>query len=133
MATIRLHQQFPVATAYDENAYGLTAVAVPINWERGKKYLYNLDICGENSGAGVYPPNVPTDPGQLKEYLQKFVAGDFKIDGNGNGITNVITQRPTGKKVGDRVLTEPIQFSVTVNGWGDGETWVNGNNENTSD
>lgn len=128
------HQQFPITTTYDENAYGLTAVAVPINWERGKKYSYNLDICGENSGAGVYPPNVPTDdPDKLKTYLQKFIAGNFKIDGTGNGITNVITQIPTGKKVGDRVLTESIQFSVTVKGWEDGETWVNGSDENTSD
>lgn len=121
------HQLFPVMRRYDENAYGLTAVPVPINWEIGKIYSYNLDICGDNSGAGQYPPNLPATEADQRTYLENFVGGEFKLNGNGPGITNIITTVPDDKEVGDYVLDDAIQFSVTVGGWEEGGAWNNGN------
>lgn len=128
------HQQFPVSTYYDEDAYGLTAIPVPVEWEMGKKYTYNLDICGENSGAGKYPPNVPTEETALAEYVKTFIPGTLGREYVLNSPTkpeptkvNIITTIASGKNVGDYVLDDPIQFSVTVSGWGDGDTWTNGN------
>lgn len=129
---IHYHQQFPVSSYYDEDAYGLTAIPVPVNWEMGKKYTYNLDICGENSGAGQYPPNVPTDPDKLASYLAKFIPGTQGEDYVINAATkpeptktNIITTR-AGKNVGDYVLDDPIQFEVTVSDWDNGGEWTNG-------
>jgi len=41
---------------------------------------------------------------------------------------NIITTR-AGKNVGDYVLDDPIQFTVTVSDWADGDTWINGNDD----
>lgn len=131
---LHYHQQFPVSDYYDEDAYGLTAIPVPVNWEMGKKYTYTLDICGENTGAGKYPPNVPTDPNELAAYLAKFIPGTLGTDYVINATTkpnpsktNIITTR-AGKNVGEYVLDEPIQFKITVGDWDEGDTWTNGNN-----
>ena len=72
---------------------------MPINteWQPGKKYIYNLEFCGTSSGAGLYPPTV-TAP--------------FPLD-------NVITDRPDGKEIGDKVLDDPISFTVEVGSWVD--------------
>lgn len=133
---IHYHQQFPITSYYDEDAYGLTAIPVPVNWEIGKKYTYNLDICGENSGAGMYPPNVPTESDQLAAYLAKFIPGTLGTDYVINATekpnptkTNIITTRQSGKVVGDYVLDDPIQFEVTVSDWADGGTWTNGSEQ----
>jgi len=130
---IHYHQQFPITPYYDEDAYGLTAIPVPVDWEMGKKYTYTLDICGENSGAGKYPPNVPTDDKELADYLAKFIPGTLGTDYVINAAkkpeptkANIITTR-AGKNVGDYVLDEPIQFTVTVSDWADGGSWTNGN------
>lgn len=94
------HQMFPVTDTgkYNENHYGY--VCVPLNgieWKMGYKYVYNLEFCGKTSGAGLYPPELP----------------DGLPEGN-----DIITERPTGKNVGDPVLDEPIKFSVTtLEGW----------------
>lgn len=139
---VHYHQQFPVMKRYDENAYGLTAVPLPINWERGKKYTYNLNICGENTGAGQYPPNIPTNNDAVRKYLEKFIAGDFKVNGTGcddmeeadrKKVIDIITTIPDGKTVGSYVLDDPIDFTVTVSDWDDGGTWTNGSDNKASE
>lgn len=136
---LHYHQQFPVSSYYDEDAYGLTAIPVPVDWEMGKKYSYTLDICGENSGAGKYPPNVPTDEKELEAYLAKFIPGTLGTDYVINATekpnpskTNIITTRVAGKNVGDYVLDEPILFKITVDNWDEGDTWTNGNESKTN-
>lgn len=103
------HQLFPhdgEATSFDENAYGYACVPIGTLWEYGKIYRYTLDICGKNSGAGIYPPvtppalpGLPADPSPIK-----------------------IIPTPSDK-VGKPVLDEPIKFTVTVNDWTDPTTW----------
>jgi len=98
------HQLFPVGN-YDETKYGYTCVPVKIEWLPGKRYTYTLNICGANSGGGVYPPVLPPD-----------VPEDPK-------------PVPDDKKPGDPVLDSEISFTVTVEGWTDDETWKPGGND----
>lgn len=91
------HQLFPDSTVFDSDAYGYTCVPIDTEWQPGKKYIYNLEFCGTSSGAGLYPPTV-TAP--------------FPLD-------NVITDRPDGKEIGDKVLDDPISFTVEVGSWVD--------------
>lgn len=106
-----IHQMFPTyeGATFDEYAYGYACVPIGTLWEYGKIYRYTLDICGKNSGAGIYPPvdlpdlpGLPTDPSPIK-----------------------IIKTPADK-VGKPVLDEPIKFTVTVNDWTDPETWNSG-------
>lgn len=133
------HQLFPVLSKYDKTAYGLSAIPIPVDWEMGKKYTYSLDMCGTSTGAGKYPPNVPTETAELVTYLKKFIPGtpgtDYQInatEGSDSNKVNVITQIPKNKGVGDYVLDDPIQFEVTVSDWADGGTWVNGNDSKSN-
>ncbi|MDE5651011.1 MAG: fimbrillin family protein, partial [Duncaniella sp.] len=60
--TGHIHQMFPTPDndkTFNENLYGY--VCVPLTnpeggWQAGKKYVYTLEFCGANSGAGLYPP-----------------------------------------------------------------------------
>ncbi|MCM1332213.1 MAG: fimbrillin family protein [Bacteroides sp.] len=94
-----VHQLFPVIKdasdnlVYNENAYGYSCVPIQGEWLPGKKYVYTLEFCGSNSGAGVYPP----------EPLPDDIPEGIK--------------RPDGKKPGDPVLDEPISFNVEVTEW----------------
>lgn len=101
------HQLFPSVEVtgykYNEYAYGFSCVSLPCNWEMGKKYIYNLDICSTTSGAGVYPPEFD------KNMLDKLVPETEQ--------NNVISNRPIGKEVGSPVLDDPITFNVTVDDW----------------
>ncbi len=105
-----IHQMFPTPDddkSFNENLYGY--VCVPLTnpeggWQAGKKYVYTLEFCGANSGAGLYPPT----GGDIPE------APDV----------------PNGKKPGDPILDEPIKFSVTVEGWD--ETWKPGDGSTTT-
>lgn len=98
-----IHQLFPVSkdlqnnVVYDETKYGYTCVPISGEWIPGKKYIYTLEFCGNNSGAGVYPPEQPDEP---------------------EGVTP-----PDDKKPGDPVLDSPITFSVTVEDWKTPEGW----------
>ena len=95
------HQLFPVIPdggEYNANAYGYTCVPIDTQWQPGKKYVYNLEFCGTQSGAGIYPPT-PAAP---------FPLGD-----------DVITEIPDGKNIGDTVLDDPISFTVTLEEWTD--------------
>lgn len=92
------HQLFPVSETYNENAYGYTCVPIDTKWLPGKKYVYNLEFCGAESGAGIYPPTLPGE----------FPSGD-----------NIITDRPDDKETGDTVLDDPISFKVTLEEWTD--------------
>lgn len=102
------HQLFPhdgAATSFDEKAYGYACVPIGTLWETGKIYRYVLDICGKNSGAGIYPPvTIPTLPGTPDPDI-------------------TIIPTPGDDKVGNPVLDYPITFKVTVNDWDDPTTW----------
>lgn len=100
------HQLFPVADTYKADSYGYTCVPVKIDWEAGKCYTYTLNICGASSGAGVYPPVIPTD------------------------VPKIDTVIPDGKKPGDAVLDDPISFTVTVAPWPDDQGWIEGETGN---
>lgn len=106
------HQLFPVnAEEYDAAEYGFVCVPLSSTWNTdglGKHYTYNLDICGETTGAGFYPPSF------TEEEISKLIPVGAKV---GNENMSVVTTRPTGKSVGDPVLDEPIKFSVTVQDW----------------
>lgn len=102
------HQLFPTASGatFDEKAYGYACVPIGTLWQYGKIYRYTLDICGKNSGAGLYPPvNLP------------------KLPGLPDTPDITIIPTPGADKVGKPVLDEPIKFTVTVNDWTDPETW----------
>ena len=92
------HQLFPVSDTYNSKAYGYTCVPIDTKWLPGKKYVYNLEFCGAESGAGIYPPTLPGE----------FPSGD-----------NIITDRPDDKETGDTVLDDPISFKVTLEEWTD--------------
>lgn len=98
-----IHQLFPISkddmnnVIFKEDAYGYTCVPISGEWIPGKKYIYTLEFCGNNSGAGVYPPEQPDEP---------------------EGVTP-----PDDKKPGDPVLDSPITFSVTVEDWKTPEGW----------
>lgn len=106
------HQQFPVNSKdeYDATEYGFTCVPLDATWEMGKRYTYTLDICGETTGAGIYPPD-----GNYDAYIPEAVKNDIKI-----------VARPEGKNPNDLVLDDPIQFKVEVNPWTDASTDFNG-------
>lgn len=135
------HQLFPVNTEkYDGSQYGFICVPISTDWGEevadqddckgaGKHYTYTLDICGAKSGAGLYPP-------AEKNFKSKLIPADAKvkalvlIDGKYVEQTvdlEVVETPPTDKGVGDKVLDDPIQFSVTVKGW-ENETgnWTDG-------
>ena len=99
------HQLFPHdgATSFNEKAYGYACVPIGTLWEYGKIYRYTLDICGKNSGAGLYPPAIPILPGTPDP--------------------NIIIIPTPSDKVGKPVLDEPIKFTVTVNDWDDPAPW----------
>ncbi|MDE5714006.1 MAG: fimbrillin family protein [Muribaculaceae bacterium] len=107
------HQQFPVTDKFNSEEYGFSCVAVPVDWEMGKKYVYALDICGAASGAGVYPPQLSDDV--INSLIPSSMERKY-----------IITTRPDGKNVGDPVLDEPIKFNVKVSNWETGNTWING-------
>lgn len=107
------HQQFPATGKFNSEEYGFSCVAVPANWEMGKKYEYALDICGAASGAGVYPPKLSDD------VIKSLIPSSMDK-------TLIITTRPENKNVGDPVLDEEIKFNVTVSKWKTGDTWTNG-------
>lgn len=98
-----IHQLFPVYkdqfgnVVYDDTKYGYTCVPISGEWLPGKRYIYTLEFCGSNSGAGVYPPEQPDEP---------------------EGVTP-----PDDKKPGDPVLDSPITFGVTVEGWTTPDGW----------
>lgn len=104
------HQLFPVSDKYDDKEYGFSCVPLDINWEMGKSYTYNLDICGGNSGAGLYPPE------SIYGKVDQLVPSSERT---GATPSVIIKGRPAGKNVGDHVLDEPIKFTVNVGSWTD--------------
>lgn len=129
VGNMHYHQQFPVnaENKFDDAEYGFVAVPVGTTFEPNKKYLYTLNICGAASGAGNYPPDliekfktlVPKAGDKPNEY-DKFAPRDGEEQ-----IYLKLVARGDVKKVGDPVLDEPIQFTVSVGDW-DG-TWTSGN------
>lgn len=43
--------------AYDPNEFAWVCMPINTNWEPGCKYTYILEFMGQNSGAGLYPPD----------------------------------------------------------------------------
>lgn len=120
------HQMFPVnkSKKFVEGEYGFACVPVETTFEMGKKYIFNLDICGAASGAGNYPPEGEgIDFEKLLPTSHEFPSR-FK-DGN---VSLTIGKRPTEtdnkKNVGDPVLDEEIKFNVEVTEWGN--DWIEG-------
>ena len=114
------HQLFPVnVDKYDAAEYGFVCVPLSSTWNKegiGKHYTYNLNICGNGTGAGKYPPAA-----EAEAYKAALVPTSLGI--------SVVLNNPevTGKNAGDNVLDEPIQFTVTVDGWTEPENWTPGN------
>lgn len=118
------HQQFPVNAdnKFDATEYGFVCVPVGItagmdenkkwSFEIGKKYTFNLDICGDVSGAGIYPPEVNS---VYEALLPSSELAKIKIG-----------TRPGSKKIGEAVLDAPITFKVTVSDWDENKTWTQG-------
>lgn len=140
------HQLFPVNNTYDGSQYGFVCVPISTDWAApvegaedckgmGKHYTYNLDICGRNSGAGVYPPissDVATKLIPTGAKVSALVLNEDK-KAYTEQIVNlkVVTTRPDNKEVGDAVLDEPIKFNVTVSAWTkEDNKWTNGDNSN---
>ncbi|MBP3537024.1 MAG: fimbrillin family protein [Muribaculaceae bacterium] len=140
------HQLFPVNATYDGSQYGFVCVPIDTDWAdastdtnapdckgAGKHYTYNLDICGKNSGAGIYPPTPEKD-----KLIPSGATVEALVLKDGNyekqTVTLSVVDRPSGKNVGDAVLDDPIMFSVTVADWTDdsGE-WKDGTESNASE
>lgn len=135
------HQLFPVNTEkYDGSQYGFICVPISTDWGEevadqddckgaGKHYTYTLDICGAKSGAGLYPPM--QDTSKLIPENPTVSALVLKEDKSGyetqSVALNVVQTRPTGKSVGDKVLDDPIKFTVSVKGWeNEAGNWTDG-------
>ena len=86
----------PVGGDNKDGKYAFSAVAISTNWEPGKKYIYTLNFCGENGGAGEIDPN-PTNPVEPTD-------------------PDVEEKPGTG---GEEILGKPISFTVTVDEWTD--------------
>lgn len=114
-----LHQLFPVNTEkYDGTQYGFACVPLSSLWNDegiGKHYTYNLNICGNGTGAGKYPPAA-----EAAALASLVPADSFGI--------SVVLNDPgvTGKTAGDNVLDEPIQFTVDVDPWETSGDWTPG-------
>jgi hypothetical protein len=96
-----IHQLFPInpTSSFVQEQYGYTCVPVALNWTPGKKYIYNLEFCGHESGGGIYPAEIP--------------AGLPSSPDGGD----IIKDLPKGKYPGDLVLDNPITFTVGVAEW----------------
>lgn len=128
------HQQFPVTKEdngiqkYNANEYGLSCIPVKIDLKKGMHYTFKLDICGDNSGAGYYPPNYKA------EDIEKLIPKSDLYDENTNKNGIKVIKIPDNKKPGQPVLDGPIQFTVSVNKWEDENwTWTNGTWTNETD
>lgn len=116
------HQLFPVNTeVYDAAEYGFVCVPLSSLWNTeglGKHYTYNLNICGNGTGAGKYPPAA-----EAASFMGTLVPASMGIE--------VVLNDPevTGKNPGDNVLDEPIQFTVTVDNWATTGDWTPGDTD----
>ncbi len=118
------HQQFPVnaENKFKAGEYGFVCVPVATDWAMGKRYVYNLDICGAATGAGSYPLD-------LADKFKTLVPENHKYTTLfGKEATLDIIPRGDVKAVGEPVLDAPIQFNVTVSDWANaGSEWTDGN------
>ncbi len=102
-----VHQLFPVNKdgTFVKEEYGYTCVPIDIDWKPGMKYVYNLEFCGNGSGAGVYPPKPGTG-----------FPSDNVVD---RPVKDPDDEDSVGKDVGEPVLDDPIRFTVDVDKWTD--------------
>lgn len=122
------HQLFPVnEEKFDGAQYGFVCVPLESDWNTngvGKHYTYKLNICGNGTSAGKYPPTMSDD--DVKKLIPTGTT--VKVVGQEEPQPLIIVTDPaSGKKVGDNVLDDPIQFTVKVSGWEEkGVNWTNG-------
>ena len=112
------HQQFPVNTLsqFNEGEYGFVCVPVGTTFEMGKKYTFNLDICGKDSGAGNYPPD-GEDYDYSSLYHRNHSFASQLTNEEDKPVALTVVSRPTAKNVGDVVLDGAIEFKVTIEPW----------------
>ena len=90
------------------NAYAFSAIPIGTKWEPGKKYVYTLTYgnhegSGSNGGGGIVPPNQENpnnDGSDPNDPTKPTVPAD-----------------PTPNKPGDKILDDPISFTVDVQEW----------------
>lgn len=136
------HQLFPVNTEkYNGAQYGFVCVPLLTDWGdsvegqddckgAGKHYTYNLDICGAETGAGLYPPM--QDVSKLipdGATVSALVLNADKTYETKTVDLEVVQTRPDNKNIGDKVLDDPIKFSVTVDSWKAPDNWTDGDLE----
>lgn len=122
------HQQFPVnaSSKFNEGEYGFVCVPVGTTFEMGKKYTFNLDICGKDSGAGNYPPD-GKDYDYSSLYPRDHSFASQLTNEENKPVALTVVSRPTAKNVGDVVLDGAIEFNVKIEPWAAaGEDWKDG-------
>lgn len=87
----------------DNTKYAYTSVALPVEWEAGKRYVYTLNFYTTDSGAGQIDPN-PDDNGE----------GDTPTGGD-DGKKDDDPGQPGAASDDTDVL--PLAFTVTVEDW----------------
>lgn len=120
------HQQFPATSIYDSDQYGFACLPIGIEFEKGKRYRFNLNICGKGAGAGIYPPGYTGEDGNPIPEIMALIPESEK---NKIEIITIPTGGTDPKKPGDEVLDEAIKFTVNVLDWvGDDKgQWIDGN------
>lgn len=90
----------PIYPAKGDKGYAFSAVPINTKWEPGKKYVYTLTF---GTGGGVVPPNQenPNNPGPDPN--------DPTVPTNPDA--------PTPNQPGDKILGDPISFTVEVQEW----------------
>lgn len=122
------HQLFPVnEEKFDGAQYGFACVPLSSDWNTngiGKHYTYKLNICGNGTSAGKYPPTMSdTDVNKLVP-----AGATVKVVGQKDPqLLQVVTALAPGKDIGDNVLDDPIQFTVSVGDWKtENKPWTDG-------
>lgn len=118
------HQQFPATNIYDSEQYGFACLPIGTKFEKGKRYRFNLNICGKGAGAGIYPPGYTGGDGNPIPEIMALIPDSEK---DKIKIITIPTDDTDPKKPGDEVLDEAIKFTVDVEGWVDADgQWIDG-------
>lgn len=121
------HQQFPATGKYVSEQYGFACLPIGTEFQKGKRYRFNLNICGKGAGAGIYPPGYTGEDGNPIPEIMALIPESEK---NKIEIITIPTGGTDPKKPGDEVLDEAIKFTVDVEGWVDADgQWIDGNKD----
>ena len=102
---VRITRVADGSAIYPDNntKYAYTSVALPADWEAGKRYVYTLNFYTTDSGAGQIDPN-PDDNGE----------GDTPTGGDDSNTDD--TPGEPGAATDDTDVL-PLAFTVTVDDW----------------